>query len=117
MIDSCLTPLDLATHFLTRGMGDPVCSIALDSAPAAPSFEAGSYLVVFALTCALEFPFYLAALRSWRKGALAALALNLATHPVIVFAMPWLVSRLEGTSAESLLCSELFAPLVEAILL
>ncbi|MFC7241394.1 hypothetical protein ACFQO7_02760 [Catellatospora aurea] len=58
------------------------------------------YPAALALTLAVEIPVYVAALRwgwavSWRRAALCALGVNLATHPLLW----WLLAPWTGLSA------------------
>ncbi len=80
-----------------------------------------SYLEVFALTCLLEAPIYWFAFRNEKWSALKKLgvlfALNLATHPFIYFVVPQIIMLLNGKVFQSVLVSEIFAPVMEGILL
>ena len=116
---ACQTPSALARFFLARSTLEPDClwALLLKPRPAPVSFP--EYLGIFALTCAIEAPVYAMALRSRgaRTTALAIAALNLATHPLVFFAIPRAVSSLGGHNSTSLLVAEIFAPAVEALLL
>ncbi len=54
-----------------------------------------AYLKVFFTTCALETPFYVAALRGLplKRALFLVAACNLATHPVVYFLLPCLLRR------------------------
>ena len=73
------------------------------------------YLGVLLATCALEAPFYLAALRRLplRRALLLLAACNLATHPFVYFAMPCLTRHY----LLAVLAGEAFAISIEAWLL
>jgi hypothetical protein len=100
---------------------EPVCRAILGSPQSATQVSALDYFGAFFLTCVLEAPFYLWALRgsalSTRGRWLAVVWLNLATHPAVYFAFPWLSARLDGSYAQTVAASESFAWLVEACLL
>ena len=81
------------------------------------------YLKYFLLTCALESPFYFFAIKSRKnsdhkaqlKGYVSSVFLcNFATHPIVCFLIPWLLSLVGGTYGQSLTIGEIFAPVVEA---
>src|SRR5205085_98388 len=97
------------------------CWRALSEPELSPVVPFFAWLMVFGLTCLLEAPFYLTALRGtghgWGKRLIALLLPNLATHPLVYFVIPWVVSRFEGPHIVTLTVGEIFAPLAEAALL
>jgi len=118
---ACNTPADLARLFLAPASLDPACLQVLSLPQRATHVSPGRYLEVFLLTCVLEAPFYLWALRGspWdmKRRCLAVAWLNLATHPVVYFALPWISARLGGSYGGTLAAGEAFAWLAEAGLL
>jgi hypothetical protein len=51
------------------------------------------------------------------RKLLAILGCNLATHPIVFFLIPRLVDHFNGRFVDSLVIAEVFAPVVEALLL
>ncbi len=114
---SCLTPFGLALFLAGRASEgcSGVLSVLVTSTEATPVM----YLQYFLSTFALELPVYSLFLQS--KGIKKVLAytfvLNLLTHPIIFFAFPFLLEKMSATYGIYLLCAEVFAPLVEGIVL
>jgi hypothetical protein len=79
------------------------------------------YLLIFSLTCLLEAPFYFAAGRlmgrSVRESAKQILLLNLATHPIVFWVIPFAMELLGKNIMAYVLTGEVFAPVVEALIL
>jgi hypothetical protein len=120
MLEVCQTPATLVQFFFAKASLSPECLWALLVGPRPRSTTLGEYALVYFFTCLIEFPFYWLGLRNrcgLVKIAWVTLVLNLATHPLIYFLFPLLVFRLHGGSYQSLLASEVFAPVVEAMLL
>lgn len=118
MTAACHSPAGLARYFLDYGGIAPVCRGALDGAAAATDAAPAYYLGVFLLTCLLEAPVYFQALKASAGGKparwQAVVLLNLATHPIVYFAVPRLVAWQTGSYAQALTLGETFAPLAEA---
>lgn len=115
-------PADLAWHFSPLGL---LAALREGLKPEYRELKSGSYfsgqlgwtpdyLLVFAKTCALEAPFYYAALRRQPliRFLAALMALNFATHPLVFFFIPSLFSRY----LTSALVSEFFAAFAEMAL-
>jgi hypothetical protein len=119
--NDCLTPLGLLLGSLNWGDYWP-CHSYLALSPRATVWS-WSYLGIFTLTVALEFPVYFAFLIGLnspdRRRLLPLLktcvTLNLATHPLIYLAFPTLF--LASTYKSYLVAAEIFAPTFEAMLL
>jgi hypothetical protein len=95
------------------------CDFILNSLSKPTPFYLGSYLMVYGLTCLIEMPIYFLVLRDrsiWERTRILILA-NLATHPVIYFLFPLVLSYLQINVQGCLLISEAFAPLTEGLLL
>lgn len=78
------------------------------------------YLSLFSLTYALETPIYFLGLRKYsklRQILFISLVLNLATHPIVCFLFPVLADILRMNYDQYLILAEVFAPLVEFLLL
>jgi hypothetical protein len=100
------------------------CDLVLRPPPTpgvAPNFV--TYLELFATTCALEAVIYWPAFAwlqpasKWSTRTKAILGVNLATHPAVVFLLPLLAARLEISYACYLASAEIFATVIEALLL
>jgi len=119
MSAECYTPLALMRYYVNPEALAPGCWLALREPQSAPDLDVGTWVFVFALTCALEAPFYLLATRglAWKKRIVALLACNLATHPLVCFGIPRAVAQAGGDVARMLTIGEIMAPLVEALLL
>ena len=117
----CISPASLVHFLLSRSTLDPECVWTLLMRPRSLPVGVTRYLCTFFLTCLLETPFYWLALKSWNVGRVKKVGfivlVNLATHPFIYFGVPAITFRLGGKVYQSLLLSELFAPLVEGIIL
>jgi hypothetical protein len=119
----CYTPVALAQYFLIQpGIAWQGCSEILSSRfEELPRLELLSYLKVLATTCALELPIYLLILvnRSalMLKVVLAAILVNIASHPLVYFGFPWLSIQLGLSYAPMLASAEVFAPALEIVLL
>jgi hypothetical protein len=113
---NCVTPPALWAYL--TGVGS--CAIELRSAidPSFPEWQL--YLKGFGLTLLLEAPIYAWFLRErlgFLRKSLFILAVNVATHPMIWFVFPELFSKFEADIGAYVIFSELFAPLVEGLLL
>lgn len=124
MIDgaSCYTPLGVVGYFFSPDKLSLMCKINLSSVGGElAQVTFASYLVVFLTTNLLEAPFYYLAFHknpnAWRKAPLALIGANLATHPTIYFIFPTLAAKFQMTYVAMLLACEIFAPLVETVLL
>jgi hypothetical protein len=117
----CYAPPDVVRFILAPDRLDPVCRGILSRPQTTTQVSALYYLGVFLLTCVLEAPFYLWALKgsAWdaKSRWLAVVWLNLATHPAVYFVFPWLSARRGGCYAQTVAAGEVFAWLVEAALL
>lgn len=106
----CYTPGALVGFTL---FGQVQCYDIFMTTVGVPQVSALLYLKVFILTCLLEFPFYFVCLG--RRAFIATLILNLATHPMVSFGIPYLMR-----GEDYYLClwvGEVFAPALEGFLL
>lgn len=96
------------------------CRMLLDDSPIPQTMSLDLYVQIFLLTCLLELPIY------WRftRRQLGAfnvfrmlLTLNLATHPAVTWLFPWIFSKTDLMVRDYLLVSELFAIVVETIII
>lgn len=113
----CHTPIGLWQYFVDQSYGP--CDFFLERAQQQQSAPLTLYLAVFALTILLELPFYYAMLRDRPilKRLQWIFLINLATHPLVGYGFPYLFKQLNSTVGACLLASEIFAPVVEALLL
>ena len=134
---TCWTPLGLANYLFAQSQLSRECSAAMNSPARFVTVPLAQYASVFALTCLLESPFYawgFGLLMPSRSSALrrdlmkskrasvhystsALILSNLATHPIVFFGFPWVMSRFHASYGQMLLGAETFAPVVEWLLL
>jgi hypothetical protein len=121
MLQECYGPLSLLKATFAPGSLDAACIAALRSKSVPTHSSFAGYLFYFALTCALEAPFYSALGRAKglkpRTWLGQILVLNLATHPLVFWGFPWFFSLKNQSMFRTVLAAELLAPLVEAALL
>jgi hypothetical protein len=119
MLEQCYTPLGLLKYWLGIQSLPLQCLEVLGSPhPPIETYDPVLWLKIFALTCALEAPFYvLGAFRnmSWRNRILGLIGLNLCTHPLVFYGFPTIAAHLGISYAGTLTISEAFAPLCEAL--
>jgi hypothetical protein len=117
-MENCLGPITVF-RFLFHARVSMQCYAEMAQVDSAPTFEFASYLKSFILTLALEAPFYRWCLsQRSKKSVFGALVIcNLATHPLVCFGFPALATVLHTPTYISLFISEIFAPVVEALLL
>ena len=78
------------------------------------------YLLLFGFTYLFETPIYYFFLRrqfTLKKIAFISLALNLFTHPLVIYAVPAWMSKVGGHEGQAILIGETFAPLAEYLML
>lgn len=113
----CLTPWYLVYNLFAENACAEIYNSGLPSDPIAFA----EYLPYFLKTFILELPIYALILKSQQKFAKTCVAntlLNLATHPIIFILFPMILPRLgEFNYLNYLVAAEIFAPLVESILL
>ena len=113
---SCVDPIQVLSSFLTV----TPCTEELQEAMLPFSLSTIEYAKMLTATLLLELPFYhwfLRSKKSFRESAKADLVLNLATHPLVIFVIPLLVVSQHGNFRSFIIIAELFAPLVETVLL
>ncbi len=113
----CLTPANLIINAFNS---NPNCLEIYQSAITSDAGGFSEYLSVFFFTCLLEFPVYFVFLIRESKIirlVLITFLLNIATHPLIYLGMPLIFSKWNITYLQYLIIAEVFAPVVEAILL
>jgi hypothetical protein len=117
----CYTPLVVIKAAFASNQLDALCLASLKNIVTRNQISLGSYLLIFAATILLESPIYFLAGKycgqTIRRICGQILLLNLATHPIVTWIIPPLAEgwRLDGLT--TVLISEIFAPIVEAILL
>lgn len=118
----CSTPMELSKYWLARDQVSFTCQLVL-SQGASTRIVPGviDYLLIFCKTCLLEAPIYLFWMRvqgmRWLPGLGQEIALNLATHPIIVLLLPWFFARAHASYASYLGAAEIFAILIETLYL
>lgn len=116
---SCVTPWGLLLSLLGAYDVNSVC-YEIHHSPVEPGeWSWAFYLPFFGMTLLLESPIYFFGLSalSKLKRIQAILLVNLATHPIIFYAFPEVLSRMSATYGTYLLAAEIFAPVVEALIL
>ena len=113
----CLTPW----HLIYNLFADNACAEIYSSGLPTDPLTFTDYLPYFLKTFILELPIYALILKSQQsfgKTLAANSLLNLATHPIIFILFPIILPKLgEFNYLNYLVAAEIFAPLVEAILL
>jgi hypothetical protein len=114
----CLGPVVVAA-FLSGGAVPFDCQVMLSSLDSSQSWTIAAYAQVFAWTCLLEAPFFVGyALKrglGWPKAFALLAGANLATHPLVTFALPIIAESSGWVVVYSTLVKEAFAPLVETL--
>ncbi len=117
---SCFGPLSLVEYWFAPQTLRLECWSALNIEMDPTSPGAGEYLALIAITLALEFVVYFLFLKKrfvFFKVVRVNLFLNLATHPLVTFLFPLLIAKAQMSVAGYITAAEIFAPLVETILL
>lgn len=109
----CEYPEILLIYFLNPAKLPASCQLQLSWLAVAETFSL-SYFLYFFATLILEGPIYWIFLRpaKWWKPFLLG---NLLTHPLVFFFFPWMASKLDWTHAVDLGVSQIFAWVVEGI--
>lgn len=115
MID-CITPWYLIWNLFNAHQCSEIYGLTTLTEP----FSFVEYLPFFLKTLVLELPIYFLFLRRLKSIPtilkLNTLA-NLATHPIVFFIIPIALMQLNGTYLNYLVTAEIFAPLVETLIL
>lgn len=113
----CLTPWYLIYNLFA----DNACSEIYSSGLPSDAMTLTEYLPYFIKTFILELPIYALILKSqqnFTKNLAATSLLNLATHPIIFILFPMVLPKLgDFNYLNYLVAAEIFAPLVESLLL
>jgi hypothetical protein len=119
MNKACFLPIEVINYFFHSSFFSSNCNDVLTLNAMVPKINFSLYIFIFLLTCFLESSFYLILIKnqSLKKKLLALLICNLATHPIVSFVIPWIFSKMSKTYGESLMIGELFAFIVELVLL
>jgi hypothetical protein len=119
MNKACMLPFEVINYFFQSIFFSSDCSDVLALNAMVPKINFILYLFIFLLTCFLESFFYLSLIKNicLKKKLLALLICNLATHPFVSFGIPWIFSKMSKTYGESLMIGELFAFIVELVML
>lgn len=135
----CVTPWGLFYHILIGYDGENICFNYLNSTVVIDPVGALTYIKYFLTTLFLEFPIYYWLLRNQtlilsknlgqrlpqsflrfnqlRKIIVTSILINLATHPIVFFVFPYMSGKGDWTFTTYLLVAEVFAPIVEAVIL
>ncbi|MBC7464537.1 MAG: hypothetical protein H7256_00970 [Bdellovibrio sp.] len=116
LIQQCLTPWALVIN----QFAEHSCGEIYTSGLPTDTLTLTQYLPFFLKTYAFELPFYYFFLRkifSTTKILRINLVINLATHPFIFIMLPLILVRFEFNYFQYLVVAEIFAPLVEALIL
>jgi hypothetical protein len=117
---SCITPLAIAQYFSLSSELPARCLTVLGQTCYIPAISPTKYALLFLGTVLFEIPIYFAFLRKKVPiGSLVlwTLILNLATHPAVSFLIPRICAATESRLVDYVLWAEIFAPVVEALLL
>jgi len=120
MTADCVSPLSLWLSFTSSPSLRLACQVILEGTTEATHMPFQQYLVFFMLTCLMEGPIYWWAtphILSPLRRIFVIFWVNIATHPVVTWVFPLLFSRLHRPNRETILTSELFAPVIEALML
>jgi hypothetical protein len=116
----CLAPDTVFDFFANRSV-ELDCKIMLSSVESGSAMALNEYLRVFGWTCGLEAVVYLPLLLLKKNGfgrsLLVVIAANIATHPLITYVFPIVFESIGLGVASSVVMKELFAPLVETLVL
>ena len=115
MLD-CITPWNLIWNFFNAHQCNEIYELTTLTEP----FSFLEYLPFFLKTFVLELPIYFLFLRTLKNVPVILkvnTVLNLATHPVVFFTIPLILTQLNATYLHYLVVAEIFAPLVEALVL
>lgn len=120
---ACTDPIQLALALLKAPGASPECVTFHMAIPRPPVLSISQYALLFGLTFALEAPVYRAVVKntrtyfgSWSLAGRVFL-LNLLTHPMVCFGFPSFAARAGVEAGPSLALSEIFAILMEALVL
>ncbi len=120
-MSSCNSLWHLFVHYLFNDIEQLLCQIVLDQPVSSFRISFLTYLKIFGLTNLLEWPFYAFFLKRWgvslKKSIGIVLILNLATHPIVCFVWPALGQAVGASYGQYIIFSEIFAPLIEAVIL
>ena len=115
---SCLSPVSILLAIIKRDALDTGCYFVLFSPTEMSNPRIGQYLFYFGMTLLLETPIYWFASRQTYFARIAQiLILNLATHPLVIYGFPFFMSLLDRPHWETVFLSEMFAWILEALLL
>ena len=115
MID-CITPWNLLWNLFNAHQ----CSEIYELTTLTEPFSFTEYLPFFLKTFALELPIYFLFLQTLKNIPTVLkinAVLNLATHPIVFFVIPIILAYLGATYLHYLAVAEIFAPLIEALIL
>lgn len=115
MID-CITPWNLIWNLFNVHQ----CSEIYELTTLTEPFSFMEYLPFFLKTFALELPIYFIILRQLKNIPTVLqinTVLNLATHPIVFFVIPIILTNLGANYLHYLATAEIFAPLIEALIL
>lgn len=112
----CLTPWNLIWNAFHPHQCSEIYGLTYLSEP----FSFTQYLPYFLKTFILELPVYFLFFKCFKKIPKILemnFILNLSTHPVVFFVIPYILMKLEGNYLNYLVVAEIFAPLTEALIL
>lgn len=119
---NCYAPPAVLGQLLNASWVTPACKefLADKTLNGVFGFTGKDYAFALLLTILIEAPFYYFALRKKLKLdqiALYMVTLNLATHPLVLIAMPQFFALAEFPKITAILVGELFAPAFEGLML
>lgn len=117
----CYQPIEVLRYLLAPGQLDLICEINLSSPAGFSPLSSMDYLKLFCLTFLLEAPVYFLVLWPprpvWFRVLGAILFVNLVTHPLMSFLFADWAQKGSWREIDYIGTSELFAFLVEALLI
>ncbi len=119
MLEACTTPLGLILFQFGALETTTNCAEVFQTPVTPTPFDLVEYLKYFLWTLGLELPLYYFMLSNLAKLKRLQLSLlvNIATHPIIFFVFPLILSHWNLTYRDYLLSAEIFAPLVEGFII
>ena len=112
---SCDYPFQLFNYAFTNS-----CSDVYGTLPPPMEWSVALYALFFGFTLLFETPVYVHFLKKQlglKRAVFASLVLNLATHPLVCIVFSGWFNRQGFSYSKYLYFSEIFAPVVEAVLL
>lgn len=116
----CLAPNVLFDFYANRPL-ELECKVLLSSIETPVSMSTLTYVQTFAWTCGIEalvyLPLLLAKQNKLSRSIALIVTLNIATHPLVTFPFPIAGAALDLNVASAIILKEMFAPLIETLIL